>query len=100
MKTLQWRGLWALYCPAMSRDGLDECLWLQESPAQWPSEVNSPVEFCDRLARLYSAHMPEAHRKARGQFFTPPPIARFMAELSHGLDTGAWVVEPGLAQGF
>lgn len=99
MATLQWRDLWTLYCPDLNRDGLDKCAWIQSGPMQWPSEGNTPVEFCDWLSRLYSAHMTEAHRKTYGQFFTPPTIARFMAGLSAPLDAGAWVVEPGAGTG-
>ena len=99
-KTLQWRDLWALYCPDLGRAELDKCAWLQQSPVHWPPEDNSPVAFCYWLARLYSAHASETHRKSQGQFFTPPVIARFMAGLSAPLNSGAWVVEPGAGTGI
>ncbi len=97
---LQWRELWSLYCSDLSREELDQCAWLQQTSVEWPSGDASPVEVCDWLARLYSAQMDETHRKARGQFFTPPAIARFMAGLSAPLPHGAWVVEPGAGTGI
>jgi len=100
LKAPQWRDLWALYCPDYNRDELDKCAWLLESPLRWPLEENTPVEFCDWLARLYCVYATEAHRKAHGQFFTPPAIARFMARLSAPLATGAWVIEPGAGTGI
>lgn len=99
MKAIHWRDLWALYCPGLSPDEFDKCIWLQQSPMQWPPRDNSPVEFCDWLARLYSAHATETHRKAQGQFFTPPVIARFMAGMSAPLSDDVWVIEPGAGTG-
>ncbi|HLF25607.1 MAG TPA: Eco57I restriction-modification methylase domain-containing protein [Anaerolineae bacterium] len=99
MTSLEWRDLWALYCPEQSRDELDKCAWLQAVPVEWPPEDSSPVEVSDWLAQLYRVCAEEWHRKALGQFFTPPAVARFMAGLSLPLDSGAHVVEPGAGAG-
>jgi hypothetical protein len=50
--TLEWRDLWTLYCPELSRAELDECAWLQHVSASWPHEDSTPVEVCDWLAQL------------------------------------------------
>jgi adenine-specific DNA-methyltransferase len=100
MTSLQWRDLWALYCPEQKRDELDHCDWLQIIPATWPTEGTLPVEVSDWLATLYCAHVDEQHRKAHGQFFTPSVIARFMAQLSSPINSGAYVVEPGAGVGI
>lgn len=100
MATLKWRDLWALYCPDQDRGELDQCAWIEAVSATWPSENSLPVEVSDWLAQLYSTHADERHRKALGQFFTPPTLARFMAGLGRPLATGAFVVEPGAGAGI
>jgi len=99
MARLDWRDLWNLYSPDQNRDELDSCAWLQVVPAAWPAEGSTPVEICDWLAQLYSARTDEKHRKSHGQFFTPPVIARFMADLSTPFGSGARIVEPGAGVG-
>ena len=99
MAALKWRDLWGLYCPEQNRDELDYCAWLQSLPAEWPAEGSQPSEVCDWLAQLYSARVDAGHRKAHGQFFAPPAIARFMADLSMPFGSGARIVEPGAGVG-
>ncbi len=99
MAALQWHDLWASFCPEQNRDELDKCTWLQALSVEWPAENVSPVEISDWLARLYCVHTDERYRKMHGQFFTPPTIARFMAQLSSPFDSGAHVVEPGTGVG-
>ncbi len=98
--SLEERDQWGLYCPEISRDEFNKCSWLQRSSTQWPPEGSTPVEVCDWLARLYSANAEEKNRKALGQFFTAPAIARFMANLSVPLDSGALVTDPGAGAGI
>ncbi len=100
MTALEWHDLWALYCPDQSQDELEHCAWLKYIPTHWPPEDSAPVDICDGLAQVYSAHADETHRKTHGQFFTPPTIARFMAELSVSVESGAQVVEPGAGIGI
>ena len=98
--TLRWRDLRDLYCPEQERDAFDRCEWLQASPV--PEHVGEicPTAFCDWLSRLYAIHASEAHRKSRGQFFTSPDIAQFMAGWSQPLPSGAYVLEPGAGTGI
>ena len=97
---LKWRDLWALYCPELDRDELDRCTWLQGIPARWPAEDTTPVDVCDWLAELYGTWADEPHRKKWGQYFTPPTIARFMAELADPLTSDEQVLEPGAGLGI
>ena len=99
MAGIKWHDLWTSYCSDLDAGELDRCDWLQ-STVSWGAEGSPPVEFCDQLAGLYLAHASATHRKARGQFFTPPAIARFMAVLSAPFPSGALVVEPGAGVGI
>jgi adenine-specific DNA-methyltransferase len=96
---LHWRDLWNLYCPDQGQDDFDRLGWVHQSPPP-DIEAMGPVEFCDHLARLYAIYVTDEHRKANGQFFTPPAIARFMANLSQPPNPGGWVVEPGAGTGI
>jgi len=58
----------------------------------------SPVEVCQILGEWYKNNSSEVHRHDAGQFFTPPIVARYMANLAgtlhnqmHVLDAGAGV---------
>jgi len=96
----EWRYLWELYCPDLSRDALDSCDWLQRVSTQWLVDDISPVEFSDCLGQAYSDNADALHRKAHGQFFTPPGIARFMAGWSSQFSPGARVIDPGAGVGI
>lgn len=96
----EWRDLWELYCPDLSRDELDRCDWLQHVSTQWIADDIFPVEFCDRLGRAYSDNADNLHRKANGQFFSSPTIARFMATWSTPLNPGSVVIDPGAGVGI
>jgi adenine-specific DNA-methyltransferase len=98
--TLEWRDLWALYCPELSRAELDECVWLQHVSAAWPHENSTPVEICDWLSQLYSANTAEEHRRQLGQYFTPPTIARFMAQLADLSGPVMTTLEPAAGLGI
>jgi adenine-specific DNA-methyltransferase len=98
--TLEWRDLWALYCPDLDRDELDKCTWLQSIPASWPHEGSTPVEVCDWLAQLYIDSAAEQHRKQLGQYFTPPSVARFMAGLVDLKEPTVWSIEPAAGLGI
>lgn len=96
---LQWRDLWALYCPEFSPSELSKCEWLTQSPL-WPQENDTPVTVCDWLGRLYSIHASTDYRKNHGQFFTPPAVAHFMAGLCAPLQEGSLTVEPAAGAGI
>ena len=97
--TLEWRDLWALYCPELNRAELDDCTWLQSVSASWPQEEATPMEVCDWLAQLYSVHTTDEHRKQLGQYFTPPAIARFMARIADLSSPDLRVLEPAAGLG-
>jgi len=46
------------------------------------SENLSPIEYANRLATQYLTASLTEHRKSRGQYFTPPEVATFMAHLA------------------
>ncbi len=96
--SLEWRDLWALYCPELNRDELDRCVWLQRTRVTWPGDDSTPIEVCDWLAQLYVTVADDEQRKQLGQYFTPPQVARFMASLVKLPSTDLWAIEP--AAGF
>ena len=60
-----------------------------------------PSSYCEELARKYIESSSQQYRKEKGQFFTPPDVARFMAELS--LNQGEVpmrVLDPGAGIGM
>ncbi|MBP7688019.1 MAG: Eco57I restriction-modification methylase domain-containing protein [Thermoflexales bacterium] len=97
---LEWRDLWALYCPELNRDELDRCVWLQQTRVNWLGDDSAPVEVCDWLAQLYVDVADEQRRKQLGQYFTPPQIARFMASLVDLPSTDVWAIEPAAGLGI
>lgn len=100
MALLHWHDLWMRYCPERDPGELDQCAWLQAISAEWPASGSTPVEVSDWLAQLYCRSASEKQRKVLGQFFTPPEIARFMADFGAPLQPGAWVIEPGAGLGI
>jgi adenine-specific DNA-methyltransferase len=42
-----------------------------------------PSDYADRLGVVYTKTVSETHKKGKGQFFTPPAIARLMASFSN-----------------
>jgi len=60
----------------------------------------SPVEVCHLVGEWYTANSNEAHRHAAGQFFTPPPVARYMANIAGTLHTDMRVLDPGAGTGI
>lgn len=60
----------------------------------------SPVEVCHLIGEWYTSNSHEAHRYAAGQFFTPPPVARYMANIAGTLHTDMRVLDPGAGTGI
>jgi adenine-specific DNA-methyltransferase len=52
------------------------------------------------IARRYEAHVTPADRKRRGQFFTPPAIAAFMAAQFPEVPSTARILDPGAGVGI
>ena len=59
------------------------------------STTLSPVEVCHLVGEWYTAHSNEARRHAAGQFFTPPIVARYMANIAGTLHTDMHILDPG-----
>jgi len=60
----------------------------------------SPVEFCDRQARQFLQNTSLEMRKKRGQFFTAPSLAHFMAQLAPTRKASLKVLDPGAGAGI
>ncbi len=45
-----------------------------------PAQDMSPVSYADMLAHWFAENVSEERKKERGQYFTPPEIAHFMAQ--------------------
>ncbi len=62
-------------------------------------EEESLLDAALERQRRFEAVGSEADRKAKGQFFTPPPVARFMAGCIPELHTGFRLLDPGAGTG-
>lgn len=60
----------------------------------------SPVEVCQIISEWYVAYSDEVRRREAGQFFTPPLIARYMANLAGALPDSACILDPGAGVGI
>lgn len=59
----------------------------------------SPVEICYTVGEWYRICASDTRRSNAGQFFTPPPVARYMATLAGKLENGIHVLDPGAGVG-
>jgi adenine-specific DNA-methyltransferase len=60
----------------------------------------SPIEVCQIVGDWYVAHSDDARRREAGQFFTPPIVARYMANVAGAFDDHARVLDPGAGVGI
>ena len=60
----------------------------------------SPIEVCQIVGEWYIAHSSEARRHNAGQFFTPPIVARYMANIAGALNNDARILDPGAGIGI
>src|SRR5581483_6185598 len=60
----------------------------------------SPIEVCQILGEWYKSNSSEAHRRSKGQFFTPPIVARYMANLAGTLHNQMRVLDAGAGVGI
>ena len=60
----------------------------------------SPVEVCQVVGEWYVAHSSDVRRRDAGQFFTPPIVARYMANLAGTLHNQVRVFDPGAGVGI
>jgi len=62
-------------------------------------ENESLTEFANRLASTYNTQNTKSRKKNKGQFFTPPNVAKFMAELSDNTKEEISILDPGAGIG-
>ena len=60
----------------------------------------SPIEVCQIVGEWYTTHSIEARRHNAGQFFTPPIVARYMANVAGQLHNDARILDPGAGVGI
>lgn len=54
-----------------------------------------PSDFADRLGIVYTKQVTSEHKKKKGQFFTPPAIAKLMASYCDLKKTSIRILDPG-----
>ena len=62
-------------------------------------EDELPADYADRVGQWYANAAPPEHKKQRGQYLTPVPVARFMAEWCHAAGWAVRVLDPGAGAG-
>ncbi len=60
----------------------------------------SPIELCQIIGEWYISQSSETRRHNTGQFFTPPIVARYMANLAGKLHNHVRVLDPGAGLGI
>lgn len=63
-------------------------------------ENESLMEFADRLSSLYNNQNTKSTKKDKGQFFTPPVVAEFMAGLNDISKQTISILDPGAGIGI
>lgn len=58
-------------------------------------ENELPVDYSDRMGVYYSMSVSQNHKKNKGQFLTPAPIARFMGTLANSERDCVTILDPG-----
>jgi len=70
------------------------------SPILSPLSNELPSEFADRLGEQYTKTVTQLHKKAKGQFFTPLKIARFMGTMAKTEKHSISILDPGSGTGI
>lgn len=60
-----------------------------------PIENELPTHFAERVGLYFASLTEQTAKKAKGQFFTPIDIAKFMGKLSHTEKTDISILDPG-----
>ncbi|MBN1639485.1 MAG: Eco57I restriction-modification methylase domain-containing protein [Ignavibacteriales bacterium] len=60
-----------------------------------PIDNELPVDYADRIGLSYSVYVSQYHKKNKGQFLTPSPIARFMGKLAESNKNQISILDPG-----
>jgi adenine-specific DNA-methyltransferase len=61
----------------------------------FPFANEFPVDFADRVGLLYNEFVNQKHKKNKGQFLTPPAIARFMGNMAKSNNGHISLLDPG-----
>lgn len=78
------------------KSGSVSILAIMYLPANYPPMPNElPSDYADRLGMIYASGVSAEHKKSRGQFFTPTPIARLMASYSTSRGASVSILDPG-----
>lgn len=65
-----------------------------------PQPGETPVGYADRVGRWVAETTPDAHRQQLGQYLTPAPVARFMANMLTPVAAAAVrILDPGAGVG-
>ncbi len=65
-----------------------------------PNAGETPSSYADRLGLWYSATVPVQHKKLYGQYFTPKPVAAYMAHLLKIENGVLSLLDPGAGTGI
>jgi adenine-specific DNA-methyltransferase len=65
-----------------------------------PLRGDKPTTYADRLGRWYSKRVSIDHKKRFGQFFTPEPVAHYMANLLQPREDMFRLLDPGSGTGI
>jgi len=65
-----------------------------------PLENETPSAFADRLGAFYTSKVSNEHKKELGQYFTPLPIAKFIAEFVVSTSEEVKILDPGCGIGI
>lgn len=65
-----------------------------------PLPGEKPSAYADRLGLYYAQNGSESHKKEIGQFFTPLPIAQFMASFGNSKKQRIRILDPGCGVGI
>jgi adenine-specific DNA-methyltransferase len=60
-----------------------------------PFDSELPVDYADRIGLSYSVFVSQNHKKNKGQFLTPSPIAKFMGKLVESDKEHLSILDPG-----
>jgi len=60
-----------------------------------PLEDEPPSSYAERIGIRHTSQVSEMHKRKYGQFFTPLPIARYMASLVQTRRTKLRILDPG-----
>ncbi len=74
-----------------------DMLW-RDTPTISPNL--SPIEVCQVVGDWYVANSSDTRRREAGQFFTPPIVARYMANLAGTLHNQVRALDPGAGVGM